>query len=158
MTESEKDQKYYAEFFRLVGDYRGLHNRLLFPKEIENELPFFKCDFSGIELNIISAINRYGPASMTELTNNVAFPKSSVSRIVETLVKKEFVKRYHEKNNRKTVYVAFTDKGEKLCADEDNIYGSFFIKKIKSVLDEGERAKLLECFRFIIDIVSKILD
>ncbi|MFT8566176.1 MarR family transcriptional regulator, partial [Liquorilactobacillus satsumensis] len=63
------------------------------------------------ELDVLQAISCASSLRIKELVTATYFPQGTVSKIVNRLVKKKLVKKYHQPNNKKDVYLKLTEHG-----------------------------------------------
>ncbi len=56
-----------------------------------------------------------GPKSMKDLASEVGFHQSTMTRIVEKLVKQEFIVRTRKRSNQRTIEIEITQKGKQVC-------------------------------------------
>ncbi|MFT8477393.1 MAG: MarR family transcriptional regulator [Liquorilactobacillus sp.] len=86
---------------------------------------------SVTDLDIISRIANYHEIRIKELVDTVYFPQGTVSKIVNRLVKKELIRKYHRSDNKKDVYLKLTANGQ-------------IIAKLHEKYHEKENTKLNE--------------
>jgi DNA-binding MarR family transcriptional regulator len=84
--------------------------------------------------------------SVSELANRLQLERSSVSRLVDILVKGNFVNRIINENNRREMIVSLTDKGVRtirlVCEQSLHFYES-----VLKDLPENEQQIILEGFK-----------
>lgn len=69
-------------------------------------------DLPNSEVFSCSALGRRGRCMMSELAKECGFPLSSMTGIVDRLVSKSYVKRFRSDEDRRTVFVELTKRGE----------------------------------------------
>lgn len=72
-------------------------------------------DVSVTDLDILNLIATHSEIRIKELVETVYFPQGTVSKIVNRLVKKRLVKKYHHTDNKKDVYLKLTESGQTLA-------------------------------------------
>jgi DNA-binding MarR family transcriptional regulator len=115
------------------------------PRNIANPLAFIR--MSGI-------LYRNVNPTMGELSQFLAVPLPTVTRIVDWFVENGYAQRLSDASDRRIVRVAHTEKGSKLHKGiENNIAQS--IQKIISCLTDKEQATLLTLLRKIAAAASE---
>lgn len=101
------------------------------------------------QLNVLNIIGTLQPCPMTLVAENVLVSLSSVTIIVDKLVKMDLVQRQRSNKDRRVVYVSLSPKGKELFeAQIAHIRESG--RKLLGLLTETEQVKFLEiCQRFV---------
>jgi len=92
---------------------RALAKRL-YLRPAGKELP---ADLSNSEIFSCEALGRKGRCMMTELAKECGFALSSMTGIVDRLVAKGYVNRFRGEEDRRSVFVEVTSKGEQVCQE-----------------------------------------
>lgn len=71
-------------------------------------------DLANSEILTCEALGRQKRCMMTELAKECGFPLSSMTGIVDRLVAKDYIKRYRSNEDRRSVFVELTKKGEQV--------------------------------------------
>lgn len=71
-------------------------------------------ELSNSEIFTCEALGRKGRCMMTELAKECGFPLSSMTGIVDRLVTKEYVARFRSDEDRRSVFVELTKKGDQV--------------------------------------------
>lgn len=131
----------YEEFFELIFDNL---KRIIFPEE------WFAIDtaMSKQELFTVMTVDRLKEATMGQLSENMNFPMSTATGIVDRLVRKGYMERGRSETDRRIVVISLTDKGMKFVANVKEMIFSY-IRRADEVLDDGE-------WETIIRIVEKV--
>ncbi|MFQ5846918.1 MAG: MarR family transcriptional regulator [Candidatus Methylomirabilales bacterium] len=74
-------------------------------------------ELANNEIFTCEALGRRGRCMMTELAKECGFPLSSMTGIVDRLVTKGYVKRFRNNEDRRSVFVALTKRGEHVYQD-----------------------------------------
>ncbi|WP_312476561.1 MarR family transcriptional regulator [Neobacillus sp.] len=92
-----------------------------------------------------------------ELSNKLMLENSTVSRIVDQLVKKGLIYREVNEKNRRELFLHLTEKGHITvnCLRE---YSITFYQRILGNLSESEQKKVVDGFELFIDSISKPFD
>ena len=94
-------QRLHAEVVELVKKYQ-FRDR--------NEMTC--CGISVSQCYALEAIHRHGPISMNQLADKLCLKISTVTRILEPLIKKGFVRRQEDPHDRRIRTVRLTEPGE----------------------------------------------
>jgi DNA-binding MarR family transcriptional regulator len=131
----------YEEFFELIFDNL---KRIIFPEE------WLAIDIamSKQELFTIMTVVRMKEATMGQLSENMNFPMSTATGIVDRLVKKGYMERGRSETDRRIVVISLTEKGKEFVAAVKEMIFSY-IRRADEVLDDEE-------WETIIRIVGKV--
>jgi len=116
-----------------------------------------KGDASWLRVNaILFIITRGGKLTPTQLAKLLLRSRNSVSKLLEGLEKDGLVRRYHPKNNRRTVYAEVTAEGLSFTMTRLKAITSLE-EEIRSCLDEGELKTLVDLTRKLrLALIEKI--
>lgn len=131
----------YEEFFELIFDQL---KRIIFPEEwlaIDNAM-------SKQELFSVMTVDRMKETTMGQLAENMNFPMSTATGIVDRLVRKGYMIRGRSETDRRIVVISLTGKGKSFAAGVKKMIFSY-IQRADEVLDDGE-------WETIIRIVEKV--
>ena len=125
----------YEAFYETAFDYL---KRFAFPEE------WLAIDtvMSKQELFTMMTVDRLKEATMGQLSDNMNFPMSTATGIVDRLVKKGYIERGKSDSDRRIVVISLTEKGKAITRDMKTMILSY-IQKAYDVLDEAERETLL---------------
>lgn len=131
----------YEEFFELVFDNL---KRIIFPEE------WLAIDIamSKQELFTVMTVERLKEATMGQLSENMNFPMSTATGIVDRLVKKGYMERGRSDTDRRIVVISLTEKGKEFAAGVKEMIFSY-IRRADEVLEDEE-------WETIIRIVEKV--
>ena len=93
------------------------------------------------------------PKSMNELATIVALHQSTLTRIVEKLEKKEYVRRVRKPGNQRTVEVQLTESGKNLFESLD-CECSHLIAKMIEAIPEKKRETVVESLEILTDVLN----
>lgn len=151
-------------FLELIQQVLREHPRLLFPDErvatIRQQLHDLKLHSHAnpedrVFLFRIMAIVRHSeiPPTMGELSEQLGIPLSSVTRMVDGLVRAKFADRAHDPNDRRVVRLRMTARGEAFVEASMN----FLRSRIEQLLEHftpDEQAQLLRLISKLVDSVQ----
>ncbi|MCK5206905.1 MAG: MarR family transcriptional regulator [Cyclobacteriaceae bacterium] len=86
--------------------------------------------------------------SVTELAKKLTLEKSTVSRTIDVLVRKGFIKREIPSNNRRITKLLLTAEGTKTC-NSINWKNDGFISETLNCLNENEQTEFVRLFEKI---------
>jgi DNA-binding MarR family transcriptional regulator len=143
---------YYTRIGGMIVD----SNELL---ELRNEVQkFFRlfgvldqrvtpCGFH-LSLSQVFALQELEKQTLTviELSNRLLLERSTVSRLVDALVKAGFVKRAQNENNRREFLLSLTEKGQRTVEQVRNQSLQFY-EKILSGITEEDQLIILRAFK-----------
>lgn len=132
----------YEEFFELIFDNM---KRIIFPEE------WLAIDIamSKQELLTMMTVDRMKEATMGQLSENMSFPMSTATGIVDRLVKKGYLERVRSEIDRRIVVISLTGKGKDFIGGVKEMILSY-IKRADEVLEDEE-------WEAIISIVGKVM-
>lgn len=70
------------------------------------------CGLSVSQCYIIETLKRYGALNMNQLAEKMHLSISTITRVIEPLVKKGFVKREEDPDDRRVRYISITKEGQ----------------------------------------------
>ncbi|OGF51126.1 MAG: hypothetical protein A2231_00665 [Candidatus Firestonebacteria bacterium RIFOXYA2_FULL_40_8] len=108
-------------------------------------------------LNIFKDQSRY---KMSELANACGMPLPTATHVVDKLVKNNLVKRTLDENDRRVIFVEFTEEGKKVMAVCE-VHHKENVKKMMSALDKKDQERListLEQFAIVMEEISEKME
>ena len=94
-----------------------------------------------------------GPRSMKELSAEVGFHQSTMTRIVDKLDKQELILRIRERSNQRHVEVEITEKGKQTCLSMRNGC-SQMMAWILEAIPQKERASVVKSMETFTDVFN----
>lgn len=70
------------------------------------------CGLSVSQCYIIETLERYGALNMNQLAEKMHLSVSTITRVIEPLVQKGFIKREEDSDDRRVRYVSITKEGQ----------------------------------------------
>ena len=107
--------------------------------------------------SVLWHIKKSQPVNMSFLHKKMYMANSTLTIIVDKLVKKELVKRYRNPDDRRVVLLELTESGNQLLCKMLNIRQSFLEKAIVK-LDSDQQNVLIELLSTILDNLEKSLN
>ena len=101
-------------------------------------------------------ITKYEPVNMSVLHKKMYMANSTLTVIVDKLVKEELVKRYRNPEDRREVLLELTEKGNNLLLEMLNIRQSF-LEKAMHKLNVEEKDTLLNLLKPVAENLEKNL-
>jgi DNA-binding MarR family transcriptional regulator len=108
--------------------------------------------FTSSQCYAMLEILKFGSLTMNELSEKMNLDSSTMTRVIDKLVRDEFIHRDKDASDRRIVVVSLTDKGSKAAKELNSSVNEYYKKIIKNipegeVLDiVGSVAKLLKAF------------
>jgi DNA-binding MarR family transcriptional regulator len=132
------DEKTVEKYYRLI---HSLYSNLML-YEIEHMKTGLMKHVTFHEIHTIKAIGDYGEITMKELAKQVGVRQSTMTVMVDKLIKKGYVERFGSEADRRVVNVRLTDQG-RAVNDEHKAVHQNVTQFWLGILDEGERRDLL---------------
>ena len=111
-----------------ANQLRNNFNEFLKPYDIYTE-----------QFGILCSLNQYGTSTVSQLAEYSYKDKTTVSRLVDSLIKKEFVSRETSPTDRRSYLISLTTKGQTLY-DEIGVCLQVFEQKKNESVSVEERA------------------
>ena len=94
------------------------------------------------------------PVTMSRFAGEMGITKQQLTKLVNDLERQNFVRRSHNKDNRRQVYIEITDEG---CAHLERMIGEILHEITRSLedIDQGDRIRLGECSRDMAEIFRR---
>jgi DNA-binding MarR family transcriptional regulator len=104
--------------------------------------------------HVLMAISKSPEKTMTELSMQVGLEKSSLTRVIDSLINDGLVTRSYGVQDRRIINCVLTEKGENVAGQIDQIMKQHF-EKILSCLTQGEKDELDQHLTRAIQLLSK---
>ena len=139
MADRKPDMAGMAQVFRMVRNSLGYFAR--------------KYDLTISEMAIVFDTFYQGQVSLTQLADSLGIPKSTVSRLVERLVQKNYLSRVRPEENRRIVQISITPEfHEKLGQLQDD---KAFQKLLEQDLPRDLGQKAIGKYKELVDILEE---
>ena len=136
---------------RLVG---AMEKLILKMQDVDNTCLTLTQDISKKELSLIAYIGKKGDVIMSEIAEVIECPMSTATGVVDKLVNKGYMSRFHSDEDRRTVRVSLTQYGketfqlvQKMMTKMGNM--------ILIDLEESEQTKFIQLLEKVTDNLHK---
>jgi len=102
---------------------------------------------------VIDALERRKMLTMNALSQETGQAISTLTRVVDILVRDHLVDRHPSEEDRRKVCVQLTEKGEQLARKLKKCTETFWTHVLKSIPDE-KKEKLIDCIRTLDDALD----
>lgn len=112
---------------------------------------------SGITMSqcsTILGIGKKGTMTMNALSEWMSLATSTMTRIVDNLVRDGYIERAHDPQDRRVVQVSLTEKGTQLFQAIMEIYREYHRKIVESI-PAGELRQVVESLTMLIEAIKK---
>ncbi len=123
----------------------------LIQKVLKSQNEFFESElgkFNVKDINVIKVLGFTGLSKMSGIAEKMNMADSTLTGIVDNLVKKKFVERKRTEQDRRVVKICLTEKGIKVFENLNRISIDIF-KDMLTALDEEEQDTFVTLFRKI---------
>ncbi len=93
---------------------------------------------------------------MNEISQQMGLAKSTVTRIVETMVRKGWIERTRDRGDHRRVHIRLTRKGKEMVAETERSSREY-VKLILKHIPSERRHEVLESLRLMITSVGEAL-
>ncbi|MBN1480374.1 MarR family transcriptional regulator [candidate division KSB1 bacterium] len=97
---------------------------------------------------VIDALNRKNELTMNELSQEIGLAMSTLTRIVDGLVRNGYINRFPSECDRRKVCVILTDDGKELANNLAQCSQAFWAQVLASIPDEKKR-DMVESFKLL---------
>jgi MarR family transcriptional regulator, 2-MHQ and catechol-resistance regulon repressor len=105
--------------------------------------------------HVLGVLKKRGCLQMSEIGRLVHISKSNMTSLIDKLVADGLAERLPDKNDRRVINIAITDKGKELLRDWRK-YSNNEIKKNLSTLSDADLEKFYDSVENITDILKKM--
>jgi len=110
--------------------------------------------FTTTQCYTILELRKNNQLSMNDLSEKMNLNNSTMTRILDNLVRDEFIKREKSEEDRRIVMVSLTKKGQE-AADKLNIVLTEYYRKIIENIPEGEVENILNSVGILLNAFDK---
>jgi DNA-binding MarR family transcriptional regulator len=148
MSETKSGQEQQVEFSALIG-------RLVRNFNVLDRDQTVCCGITVSQCYTIEALARRGNLSMSGLSQDVGVTTSTMTRVVDVLVRDGVVRRKSNPGDRREVRVELTPRGKELaggltrCVDE-------YAKQVFDRIDAAERKRVLSSLRLLAEALEGV--
>jgi MarR family transcriptional regulator, organic hydroperoxide resistance regulator len=147
LKENDQLAQQTEQFHKLIEQLiRGLH--------ASNPPEFIELELSPGQFIAGMVIQQHGTCTMSEIANALGVSLSAITGIIDRMVKHGFVERMRDDSDRRLVRVKLTEKGNSIL-NEDHQHKNQHLRSILGVLNETDRASLIDLIQKIIDALHQ---
>ena len=96
------------------------------------------------------------PLKMREIARMYEISNAKVTRVIDKLVKMEFVERYYSEDDRRSLFARITDEGSKMA--EDTKYKlNKFQQEVLEMIPASEIDKTYDYLKLFVDAYDKVI-
>ncbi len=124
----------------------------------ERDSSYTLCIFIGdIECALLRFLYKVNsPLKMREIAEMYKISNAKVTRVIDKLVKMEFVERYYSEDDRRSLFARITDEGSKMA--EDTKYKlNKFQQEVLELIPDDEIDKTYDYLKLFIDAYDKTI-
>jgi DNA-binding MarR family transcriptional regulator len=110
--------------------------------------------FTGSQCYSLIEILRSGSLTMNELSDKMNLDTSTMTRVIDKLVRDELIKRERDEADRRIVLVALTEKGKEAATMLNSSVNEYY-KKIISSIPEGTMDEVLRAVSVLLKAFEK---
>lgn len=136
----------YEHFLDLLLDNA---KKLFYPEEWVS----IDLSLSKTEIFCLLWMERNSDITMTKITELLDIPMSTTTGVVNRLVKKGYIERYRNENDRRIVLIRLTDTGIQLVQEVKQNAAHYF-NLVTEALSEEEKVFLLQIFQKIMNHIA----
>ena len=114
----------------------------------------FCCGVTMSQCSTILGIGKKGTMTMNALSEWMSLATSTMTRIVDNLVRDGYIEREQDPQDRRVVQVSLTEKGAQLFQAIKEIYREYH-RKIVENIPAGELHRVVESLTMLIEAIRK---
>ena len=135
----------------LINLFAHNSKKLFFPEEWIN----LDLKFSKSEIFTLLLLDKSSEITMTELADNINAPMSTATGIADRLVKNNYIERARNKEDRRTVILKITKKGNQFVKDMKDIISKYANVIINDLTEEEKEFSFKIIFKIINTLKSQ---
>jgi MarR family 2-MHQ and catechol resistance regulon transcriptional repressor len=129
--------------------------RLIRRKLVLPTMPEIEVDLKLLHFEIMRVLKEEGTLHPAEIGDRLLITKAQMTYLVDKLVEWDFVRREMDANDRRTINITLTEKGDEVLEEQDNLVINAMRENMSS-LTEGELEALCNSLRNLRDILFKL--
>lgn len=114
-----------------------------------------KADVTFAQMKVLWILDSIGECSMSELARNLSVTPSTVTSIVDRLVRDEFVKRIRGEADRRCVRLGLLPKGKRLISLRKKLRRERLAKILENIPPD-ERRVFIDALKKIYDVLDQL--
>ena len=103
----------------------------------------------------LDCISRHKKMTMQRLSSELGLAISTITRIIDILVRDRFIKRYHGEHDRRNVYVELTEKGKEMTGKLQDCSEQFWLR-IFNRIPKNKRLRMIEDIELLRTILEEV--
>lgn len=112
------------------------------------------CGLSVSQCYTLETLNRFGPLSMQSLANKMHLSISTMTRVIDPLVKQGYISREEDLDDHRVRVIKLTQSGKEIYLETwDNVFKSE--KSILEYFPEDQRESLIEFLQKLNNAIGK---
>lgn len=131
----------------LVEVFITFHKEL---KHIKKEI-VTECNYSKPHGELLKYLKEHGKSKMSDIGKELVVTRPYVTALVDKLEEKELIYREHDENDRRSVLIGLTEKGEAVFKDYRKRLNKIVCRKIEEASDED-----VETMEEIVKLMKKL--
>lgn len=152
----------YRELRKTQEELSMVYNHYVaFPASLRDKLPSVKMKLSMFQSHVMAIIynNKYNlkndDMTMGQLAKKANLLHNSLTRMIDSLVKKNLVETKRSDVDKREIYVSLTKKGYESQVEEKNMKNEYMQKNIGRVMNDGDVDKLIDYCKFMVSIYEQ---
>ncbi len=106
------------------------------------------------QCHTILELGEQGRTTIGELAKSMGLDKSTLSRTIDSLVKKGLVDRVPNPSDRRYTLINLTKGGESICK-QINSTNDVYFERIFKAIPKGEHDKIIQSFELLVEAMNK---
>jgi len=113
------------------------------------------CGVTMSQCSTIMSVGKNPRMTMQALSQAMALANSTMTRMVDNLVRDGFIERIRDDQDRRIVYVVLTDKGRELFEQISQVMSQYYQTIVQNI-PAAERANVLDALRILKDAIDAV--
>ncbi len=109
---------------------------------------------SVVQTHTVINLGEIGETTIGQMASRMAVDKSTLSRTMEGLVRKELVSRKPDPDDRRFQKISLTEKGRKVC-EQLNRVNNDFIRQVFSRIPKSEHDAVIKYFNIFVNAMQE---
>ena len=143
-----------TEFDADVQEFGELLSRMIRAFVAFERHEIFCCGVTMSQCSTIMAIGKKGKMTMNALSEWMSLATSTMTRIVDNLVRDGHIERSQDEQDRRVVQVSLTEKGRELFKMIDRIYHEYHARIVDNIPPE-ELHRVVESLQLLRDAIQR---
>ena len=132
-------------------EFRNLMNRLLKSISLLDKEMELNFGISSSRVLTLIALTDKKSFKMNELSESMSLTSSTMTRMIDNLIKDKLVERSGDPNDRRVVVVKLTNKGKKLTQDIEEFKDKYF-DVVKERIEDNKKEEMFGLLKTLIGV------